>query len=77
MIDAEGDFRTQQGFIDDADLACVGDWLWVAGAIGIAIIVAFIAAIVGGLWVVVRVMRKAKRQREPGATPSRPDFIDR
>lgn len=77
VIDADGDYRTQQGFIEEADLTCVGGWLWVAGGIGIAVIVAFVAAIVVGLWVVVRVMRTAKRQREQEATPSRPDLIDR
>ena len=77
VIDADGDFLTTQEFADEADLGCIGGWLWVAGAIGIALVLAFIAAIVGSVWVIVRVLRKAKRMREAEATPGRPDLSGR
>jgi hypothetical protein len=77
VIDDEGVYRTQQEFLDEADLECIGGWIWVAAAIGIALVLAFLAAIVGGVWVIVRVLRKATRMREGEGTPSRPDLSGR
>lgn len=74
VIDEEGVYRTQQEFLDAADLECVGGWVWVFGGIAIAIGLVFLAAIVVGLWVVVRVVRTARRQREVEGTPGRPDM---
>jgi len=49
----------------------------VFGAIGIGLLATFVAAIVVGFWVILRVMRKAKRQRQQEATPRRPDLSGR
>ena len=77
VIDDDGDDRTVQEFYDEADLDCLGGWLWVFGAIGIGLLATFVAAIVVGFWVILRVLRKAKRQRQQEATPRRPDLSGR
>jgi len=77
VIDEEGHTSTQQEFLDAASLDCVGGWVWVFGGIALAIGLAFIVGIVVGLWVVVRVVRKARRARELEGTPGRPDLSGR
>jgi hypothetical protein len=77
VIDADGDSLTTQEFAEDADLGCIGGWLWVAGAIAVVVVLVLIAAVVGSVWVIVRTLRKAKRQRELEGTPGRPDLSDR
>ena len=64
VIDEEGSHSTQQEFLDAASLDCVGGWIWVFGGIALAIGLAFVVAIVAGLWIVLRVVRKARRARE-------------
>ncbi|MDH4111054.1 MAG: hypothetical protein OEV60_00010 [Actinomycetota bacterium] len=77
VIDAGGDSVTMQRFADDADLGCVGDWLWIFGSVAVVFVVGVIASFFGGLWIVVRVVRKAKRERESNAAPTRPDLSGR
>jgi hypothetical protein len=77
VIDADGDERTAQEFADESDLECLGGWLWVFGGAVLAIVVAFVAAFVVGLVVVVKVARTARRQREQAGTPGRPDLSGR
>jgi len=77
VIDADGDIVTPRDFAKQADLECVGPWLWVFGGIAIALVLVFVAAFVIGLVVVVKVVRKARRQREELVTPRRPDLSDR
>jgi hypothetical protein len=74
VIDEDGVDATEQQFLDAAARDCVGGWLWVFGGIALAIGLAFVVAIVAGLWVVLRVVRKARRQREVEGTPGRPDL---
>jgi len=77
VVDEDGNSRSQREFFDEADLECVGDFIWVAGAIGLVFVLAVVAGIVAGFWVIVKVLRKAKRQREQEATPARPDLSGR
>jgi hypothetical protein len=77
VVSADGEVLTSEAFADEADLECIGGWLWVFGGIAVALVVGLVAAFVVGLWVVVRVVRKAKRQREQAATPGRPDLSGR
>jgi hypothetical protein len=77
VIDADGNTLTTQEFADEADLGCIGGWLWVAGAIAVAVVLVLLAAVVGSVWVIVRTLRKAKRQREQEGTPARPDLSGR
>ena len=77
VIDEEGHISTEQEFLDAASLDCVGGWIWVFGGIALAVGLAFIVGIVVGLWVVVRVVRKARRARELEGTPARPDLSGR
>ena len=77
VIDEEGHTSTQQEFLDAASLDCVGGWIWVFGGIALAIGLAFVVAIVAGLWIVLRVVRKARRARELEGTPGRPDVSGR
>jgi hypothetical protein len=77
VIDEEGHTSTQQEFLDAASLDCVGGWIWVFGGIALAIGLAFVVAIVAGLWIVLRVVRKARRARELEGTPGRPDLSGR
>lgn len=77
VIDDEGVYRTRQEFIEEADLDCAGGWLWVAAAIGIAVLLVLLAAAAGSVWVIVRTLRKAKRMREAEVTPDRPDLSGR
>ena len=74
VIDEEGHVSSEQEFLDAASLDCVGGWIWVFGGIALAIGLAFLVGIVVGLWVVVRVVSKARRARELEGTPSRPDL---
>jgi hypothetical protein len=74
VIDEEGHVASEQEFLDAAGLDCVGGWIWVFGGIALAIGLAFLVGIVVGLWVVVRVVRKARRARELEGTPGRPDL---
>jgi hypothetical protein len=77
IIDEEGRTSSEQEFLDAASLDCVGGWIWVFGGIALAIGLAFLVGIVVGLWVVVRVVRKARRARELESTPGRPDLSGR
>jgi hypothetical protein len=77
VIDADGDSLTTQEFAEDADLGCIGGWLWVAGAIAVVVVLVLLAAVVGSVWVIVRTLRRAKRMREAEATPDRPDLSGR
>ena len=77
VIDADGNTLTTQEFADEADLGCIGGWLWVAGAIAVAVVLVLLAAVVGSVWVIVRTLRKAKRQREQEGAPGRPDLSGR
>jgi len=77
VIDADGNTLTTQEFADEADLGCIGGWLWVAGAIAVAVVLVLLVAVVGSVWVIVRTLRKARRQREQEATPARPDLSGR
>jgi hypothetical protein len=77
VIDADGHSLTTQEFAEDADLGCIGGWLWVAGAIAVAVVLVLLAAVVASVWVIVRTLRKAKRQREQEGTPGRPDLSGR
>jgi hypothetical protein len=77
VLDQDGHRASQQEFLDAAGLGCVGGWIWVVGGIALAIALAFLVGIVVGLWVVVRVVRKARRARELEATPGRPDLSGR
>jgi hypothetical protein len=73
VVDEYGTVSTQQEFLDDAGRECVGGWVWVFGAIALVIGLAFVGAIVVGLWIVLRVVRKARRARELEGTPDGPD----
>ena len=75
VIDDEGVYRTRQEFIEEAELGCTGGWLWVTAAIGIVVLLALLAVAAGSVWVIVRTLRKARRMREAGATPDRPDSV--
>lgn len=77
VIDADGEYLTMPEFADQADLECIGPWLWIFGGVAIAIVLGSVAVFVVGLIVVVTVARKAKRQRDQDATPSRPDLSGR
>ena len=77
VVDEDGTVSTQQEFLDDAGRDCVGGWVWVFGAIALVIGLAFVVAIVVGLWIVLRVVRKARRARELEGTPERPDLSGR
>lgn len=77
VIDADGNTLTTQEFADEADLGCIGGWLWVAGAIVVVVVLVLLAALVGSVWVIVRTLGKAKRQREQEGTPGRPDLSGR
>jgi hypothetical protein len=77
VADADGDVVTLQSFSDEADLECVGPWLWIFGGVAIALVLGVLAAFVVGLIIVVKVVRKARRQREQEATPGRPDLSGR
>jgi hypothetical protein len=77
VIDEDGTVSTQQEFLDDAGRDCVGGWVWVFGAIALVIGLAFVVAIIVGLWIVLRVVRKARRARELEGTPGRPDLSGR
>ena len=77
VVDEDGTVSTQQEFLDDAGRDCVGGWVWVFGAIALVIGLAFVVAIVVGLWIVLRVVRKARRARELEGTPGRPDLSGR
>ena len=74
VIDEDGHVSTEQEFLDAASLDCVGGWIWVFGGIALAVGLAFLVGIVVGLWVVVRVVRKARRARELEGSPARPDL---
>jgi hypothetical protein len=77
VVTPDGDAVTAAAFAEEADIACVGGWLWVFGGIAIAFVVGVAAAIVIGLVVVVKVVRKARRQREAAGAPGRPDLSGR
>ena len=77
VLDEEGQVSTEQEFLDEASLDCVGGWIWVFGGIALVLGLAFLVAIVAGLWIVLRVVRKARRARELEATPRRPDLSGR
>lgn len=77
VIDEEGQVSPEQEFLDEASLDCVGGWIWVFGGIALVIGLALLVAIVVGLWVVVRVVRKARRARELEGMPRRPDLSGR
>lgn len=70
IVTPDGETLTVTGFGEEADLACIGGWLWVFGGIAIAFGVGIVAALVLGLVVVVKVVRKARREREPGRMPA-------
>ena len=74
---ADGEDVVAAAFADEADLECIGGWIWVFGGIVLALVVGVVAALAVGLWVVVRVVRTAKRQREEGSAPGRPDVSGR
>ena len=77
VVDEDGTVSAQQEFLDDAGRDCVGGWVWVFGAIALVIGLAFVVAIVVGLWIVLRIVRKARRARELEGTPGRPDLSGR
>jgi hypothetical protein len=77
VVTADGEVLTLPAFAEASDLECVGGWLWVFGGIAIALIVLVVAALAAGVWVIVRVVRTARRQREAGAVPDRPDLSGR
>ena len=74
VLDEEGQVSSEQEFLDDARLDCVGGWIWVFGGIALVLGLAFVVAIIAGLWIVLRVARKARRARELEGTPDRPDL---
>ncbi len=74
VVDEEGRVSSEQDFLDDAGRDCVGGWVWVFGAIALVIGLAFVVAIIAGLWITLRVVRKARRARELEGTPDRPDL---
>ena len=74
VLDEEGQVSPEQEFLDDASLDCVGGWVWVFGGIALVLALAFLVAIIAGLWIVLRVVRKARRARELEGTPGRPDL---
>jgi len=76
-ITADGEQVATTAFADEADLECIGGWIWVFGGIALALVVGVVVALAVGLWVVVRVVRTAKRQREEGSSPVRPDLSGR
>jgi glutathione S-transferase len=69
-------YKTRPDAVDRAKdrFRRVGGWIWVFGGIALAVALAFLVGIVVGLWVVVRVVRKARRGRELEGTPGRPDL---
>jgi len=77
VITADGEQVATTAFADEADLECIGGWIWVFGGIALALVVGVVVALAVGLWVVVRVVRTAKRQREEGSSPVRPDLSGR
>jgi hypothetical protein len=77
VLDEEGQVSPEQEFLDEASLDCVGGWIWVFGGIALVIGLAFVVAIIAGLWIVLRVVRKARRARELEGTPRRPDLSGR
>lgn len=77
VVDADGDVVGLQTFSDEADAACIGGWLWVFGGVALALVLGFVGAIVAGLVIVLKVVRKARRQRERAAAPGRPDLSGR
>jgi hypothetical protein len=78
VVTPDGDAVTPAAFAEEADLECIGGWLWVFGGVAIAIVLGVIAAFVLGLVVVVKVVRKARRQRASVAdAPGRPDLSGR
>jgi uncharacterized membrane protein len=74
---ADGDDVPVTAFGDEADLECIGGWIWVFGGIALVLGLVILAALAIGVWVVVRVVRTARRQREEGSAPPRPDLSGR
>jgi hypothetical protein len=77
VLDEDGHVASEQEFLDAAGLDCVGGWIWVLGGIALTIGLAFVVGIIAGLWIVLRVVRKARRARELEGTPGRPDLSGR
>ena len=77
VLDDEGQVSPEQEFLDEASLECVGGWIWVFGGVALVLGLAFFAAIIAGLWIALRVVRKARRAREAEGTPQRPDLSGR
>ena len=77
VIDEEGQVSPEQEFLDEASVDCVGGWIWVFGGIAVVLGLAFLVAIIAGLWITLRVVRKARRARELEETPRRPDLSGR
>ena len=77
VVMADGDDVPVTAFGDEADLECIGGWIWVFGGIALVLALVILAALAVGVWVVVRVLRTARRQREEGSAPRRPDLSGR
>lgn len=77
VVMADGDEVPVTAFGDEADLECIGGWIWVFGGIALVLALVILAALAVGVWVVVRVLRTARRQREEGSAPRRPDLSGR
>lgn len=77
VITADGEQVAVTAFASEADLECIGGWIWVFGGLALVLVGGVVAALAVGLWVVVRVVRTARRQREEGSAPGRPDLSGR
>ncbi len=77
VIMADGDEVPVTAFGEEADLECIGGWVWVFVGIALVLGLVMLAALAVGVWVVVRVVRTARRQREEASAPPRPDLSGR